>query len=188
VDHTELREPKQNRESFHSYQGIRFPCSGRFQETGAGLLMGVSGGIGSTFGVLSREAVATAKAAESQDWATVQQLQERFNTVCEHGCSTHISPLFSSRANNGLISTWAPFSVRPSQAPNKPASYLASRMIWTAHGSSRRLAIRNAMELLALNLANLLTIDRPCSNHRGAGRSDPPSAMETAATHDRLPR
>ena len=55
--------------------------NGRDEVYGAGLLMGASGGIGSTFGVLPREAIALANAAEDQDWAGVQRLQGRLNLV-----------------------------------------------------------------------------------------------------------
>jgi len=57
--------------------------NGRDEVYGAGLLMGASGGIGSTFGVLPQEAVAIAKAAENQDWAAVQRLQKRLNAALQ---------------------------------------------------------------------------------------------------------
>jgi N-acetylneuraminate lyase len=57
--------------------------NGRDEIYGAGLLMGASGGIGSTFGVLPQEAVAIASAARSQDWEAVQQSQKRLNTVLQ---------------------------------------------------------------------------------------------------------
>lgn len=55
--------------------------NGRDEVFGAGLLMGASGGIGSTFGILPREAAGIAQAAKNQDWAGVQRLQMRLNTA-----------------------------------------------------------------------------------------------------------
>ena len=55
--------------------------NGRDEVYGAGLLMGASGGIGSTFGVLPQEALAIATAAQNRDWAAVQSSQNRLNSA-----------------------------------------------------------------------------------------------------------
>lgn len=57
--------------------------NGRDEVYGAGLLMGASGGIGSTFGVLPHEAVAIARAAKNQDWEAVKQSQLRLNIALQ---------------------------------------------------------------------------------------------------------
>ena len=57
--------------------------NGRDEIYAAGLLMGASGGIGSTFGVLPQEAVAIARAAHHQHWAEAQQAQKRLNAALQ---------------------------------------------------------------------------------------------------------
>jgi N-acetylneuraminate lyase len=55
--------------------------NGRDEVYGAGLLMGTSGGIGSTFGVIPQEAIAIATAAQNRDWEAVQCFQNRLNSA-----------------------------------------------------------------------------------------------------------
>lgn len=57
--------------------------NGRDEIYSAGLLMGASGGIGSTFGILPQEAVEIARAAKAQDWTAVQRSQKRLNLALQ---------------------------------------------------------------------------------------------------------
>jgi N-acetylneuraminate lyase len=55
--------------------------NGRDEVLGAGLLMGASGGIGSTFSLVPREAIGIARAARAGDWPAVQRFQRSLNAV-----------------------------------------------------------------------------------------------------------